>query len=146
MHVLDLISQGKTPTKACDEAGITTGTLKRWINSSSELGTLAEEAFQRGYDTLADALLHIQNHEEYGSSDHHIMKVMSDNIKWYISRKNPSQYGDKLLVENRITADRVIIEALSRGKDRVLLGVQAEDVKFEIVNAIEDSVDISEFM
>ncbi len=141
MQALDLISQGHTPTKACDATGITVATLKKHCDSEPLFTELWQDAQARGHDSMADALLSIDNHDLYGSSDPKIMKVMSENIKWYLSRKNPQQYGEKVTIENKITADKAIVEALSRGKQRALSGV-IEDVTYAVV----EEIDLSEFM
>ena len=150
MHALDLISQGKTETVACDEARISKDTLELYTARDPNLADMATNARARGFDTLADILLHIDTDLEYGSSDPKVMKVLSDNIKWYLSRKNAPKYGDRLTVENIITADKTIVEALSRGKQRALEGVVAtviEDVVFKVVGANDYShIDVSEFM
>lgn len=147
MHALDLISQGKTETKACSEARITKHTLEHYLGQDDFLAMLAAEAVQRGYDVMADILLHIDTDMEYGSSDPKIMKIKSDNIKWFLSRKNGLKYGDRLTVENIITADKTVVEMLSRGKQRAIEGKLVpslvhgvvEDVVAVIVDANEDA-------
>lgn len=150
MHALDLISQGKTETVACDEARITKDTLMLYTSKDVDLAAMMYNARARGFDTLADVLLHIDTDVEYGSSDPKVMKVISDNIKWYLSRKDSKRYGDKVLVEHTLHADKEIVEALSRGKERALNGVidrVAQEVVFQIVAPDDYShVDVSEFM
>lgn len=150
MHALDLISQGKTETVACDEARISKDTLDMYTSRDANLADMANNAKARGYDTLADILLHIDTDTEYGSSDPKVMKVLSDNIKWFLSRKDVKRYGDRMLVEHSITADKEIVEALSRGKQRVLEGVitaVVEDAVFNVVAPGDYShIDVSEFM
>lgn len=80
--------------------------------------TLAQDAFRRGADALADILLNIDSNELYGSTDAKIMKIKSDNIKWYLSKRASVTYGEKITVENTFTADKAITEALARGKER----------------------------
>lgn len=129
MRALDLIGQGRTKTSACDEAGITTATFDNYVRSTPELHAIADNAEQRGFDTLAEILLEIDRHEHYGSADPKQQKVISDNIKWYLSRKRPQQYGDKVTVDVNITADKAITDALSRAKDRAE-GRILEDVSY----------------
>lgn len=143
MNALDYISQGVTPTRACDKAGTTTYWLKRAMEQDDVLQALAVEAFERGHDTLADILLHIDTDQEYGSSDPKIMTVKSNNIKWYLSRRDQARYGEKVVVENRITADKAIVEALSRGKQRVIEAAKnaaVQDVAFEVVETFDVSM------
>ena len=141
MRALTLISQGRTKTSACDDAQISTSVFDRHVRGTPELAQMYEEAEQRGMDTLADILLEIDSNDQYGSSDPKVQKVMSDNIKWYLSRKRPKQYGDKVTIEHSITADKAIIDALERGKARAI-GQVVEDVAYTVV---EEFVDLSEF-
>lgn len=141
MRAIDFISQGETPTKACDDAGTTTYWLSKLIREDEVINALATEAFERGYDALADVLLDIDSNQRFGSSDPKIMRVKSDNIKWYLSKRDQTRYGEKVVVENKITADRAIVEALSRGKQRVL-----EAAKPAVIDAVAtELVDISQF-
>ena len=145
MRALDFIGQGVTPTKACDQAGIGIQTVRKYINNDPVLQEFAEEATQRGYDTMADALLHINDaHSLYGTTDPKEQKIISDNIKWYLARKHPTVYGDKVVIENNYTVDKVIVEALARGRERALLGQAV--VEEALYTIVEDEVDISEFL
>lgn len=146
MQALDLISQGETPTKACDKAGVSTATLRKYCLQDPVLKELSDEAHQRGHDTMADVLLHIDTDDRYGSTNPQVMRVISDNIKWYLSRKNPQQYGEKVTIENKITADKAIVEALSRGKQRALEGVINKEVAEDVAYQVVDAIDLSEFM
>jgi len=139
LQVLTLISQGKTPTAACIECGTTFTTFLKAVRETRELTEMFVDAEQSGMDTLADVLLRITTDEEYGSSDPKIMKIMSENIKWYLSRKRPTQYGDRMLVEHKLTADRVIVDALTRAKDRAE-GRLIEN-KSGVVDAVYEVID-----
>lgn len=140
MRVIDLIGQGRTQTSACDECGITVSTFKSYVKQTPELHIVAADAEQRGYDTLAEILLEIDRHEHYGSSDPKQQKVISDNIKWLLSRKRPQQYGERIVVENHITADKAIIDALSRGRDRAMSAKIVEGVTYSVVEQIGQQV------
>lgn len=138
MRAIDLIGQGRTQTRACDEAGVSVATFKAYVAQTEELHALFNDAEQRGYDTLADILLEIDSHHLYGSSDPKQQKVMSDNIKWLLSRRRPQQYGERVIVENKITADKAIIDALSRGAERALMNTVVEDVSYTVIQEIAD--------
>lgn len=120
LKAVELISQGKTPTAACLEASISYPTFIKHIKNVPELQDAYVEAEQMGLDTLADVLLRITTDADYGETDPKMAKVVSENIKWYLSRKRPTQYGDKLLVEHKITLDRIITDAIDAGKQRAL--------------------------
>lgn len=152
MYVFQLMEAGYTVTRACEKAQTTWATVKKHIDQSVELQEMYTNAEQRGIDTLADVLLDIEGHAIYGTTDKDKQKIRSDNIKWYISRKRPKQYGDRVVVENTITMDRVVLDALERGKQRALAGgpvVEAivHRVSEDVVEAVvEDEFDPSEFI
>lgn len=136
MRVLELISQGRTPTAACDDQRIAWSTVRKYLEQNTELQEAFNDAEQRGIDTLADILLDINGHHHYGTTDVAKQKVISDNIKWYISRKRPKQYGDRVVVENTFTMDRVVLDALERGKQRALAGRVLDAVAEEVTEAV----------
>jgi hypothetical protein len=121
LQVLDLLSAGRTLTSACDEAGVSIATYKSYIKHTAELTSAHEEAMQRGYDAMADALVEIDRHEHYGSSDPKQQKVMSDNIKWLLSKRDNKRFGDRVSVDVNVTADKAIVNALSRARSRAAL-------------------------
>jgi hypothetical protein len=136
LGVITLLSQGRTLTEACDECRITFSSFRAYVNAVPELTALFTDAEQRGYDVMADALLNIFDPgNKYGETEPKRAKIISDNIKWYLARKRPALYGDKSIVEHQITADKTIVEALSRGKDTVSKAV-LEDVTYRVVEDV----------
>lgn len=149
MHVIELIGQGRTQTAACDETGLSVSTFKQYVERTPELHALFNDAETRGYDGMADSLVEIDTHCAIaGVSDPKVMKVLSDNIRWYLSRKRPQQYGERIVVENKITADKAIIDALSRGAERALTARVINDVAYEVIQALPppDEDDLSQFV
>jgi len=118
MRAIDLIGQGYTQTRACDMAKLTVQTFRKYIKAAPELQDIFDDAEQRGHDALADVLLEIRDHHYYGTTDPKEQRIISDNIKWFLARKRPSQYGDRLMVDHKVTLDRVIVDALQRGMER----------------------------
>ena len=82
-----------------------TGYLKLAIDKNFrlvyDLVTKFNDAQEDGYDALADQLLTITNEE----SDHNKAKVKSDNIKWLLSKRKATVYGDKIEVNMNATID-----------------------------------------
>jgi hypothetical protein len=140
MSALTLISQGRTKTSACDEADISTAAFDTYVQSQPELHAAFNAAEERGYDTMAELLLELDNHPVYGTRDAKLLKITSDNIKWFLSRRRPQKYGERVIVENKITADKAITDALNRGKQRALMGTVIEDVAYEVV---QEAIDVS---
>lgn len=121
MAVLDKIGKGKMESEACDLAGITVSAFRKYVANTPELHDLFVDAEQQGYDRLADELINIDMAGALmGVTDTKVLKILSDNRKWVLSKRRPQQYGDKVVHEHNITADRTIIEALSQGKQRAL--------------------------
>lgn len=145
MKVLDLLCQGKTLTAACAEVGLPVIAFNRAVKKEPQLAELYAEASQIGYDNMADVLLDLtQMTTRYNVSDDKEFKVMSDNIKWYLSKRDQKRFGDKVTVENVITADRAIVDALARGRERALSRIQkdnAEDAAFQVVPSARDVPD-----
>lgn len=127
LYAIDLISQGRTKTRACDESNVNISTFEKYIKDNPYLKELYEEADIRGADAMADALVEIDNHPIYGYSDPKMAKVVSDNIKWLLSKRKAKEYGDRIEVKHTITADKAITQALMAGRQRVLES-QAQDI------------------
>lgn len=119
LTVLRLLGEGRTLTSACQETGVGVGVYGKYIKQTDELQVAHDDALQMGHDALADTLLNIHNDATYGSTDSKLAKIMSDNIKWFLTRKSPKKYGDRVVVDVTITADKAITTALDRAKARV---------------------------
>lgn len=124
LNTIDLISQGYLRTHACDQLGLRIATFEHYVKNDAQLQELLHEAETRGYDALADALLRIDNHALYGQSDPKMAKVISDNIKFLLSKRRPKEYGERITITHNITADKAITDALTAGKHRALAAQQ----------------------
>ena len=139
MSAIDLISQGRTKTSACDASGISITAFDTHIGSNEALQNLAAEAVRRGEDALADILLEINTHLYYGTMDPRMASVLSKNIQWYLARKRPKDYGDKMLIEHSISADKIIVDALTRGRNRAITGNVLDGVEYVVVDDDEEA-------
>lgn len=119
MQALEYITEGRTRTDACDKAGVSIPVFERTCKEVPEMADLLADAERRGYDALADALITIDNHAVHGQSDPKMAKVISDNIKWLLSKRRIKDYGDKIQIDHTITADAAIIGALTASRQRV---------------------------
>lgn len=145
LFAIEEISMGATKTMACDKANISIATFDNYVNNNKTLTDMYNEADQRGGDAMADALLQIDTHKLYGQSDPKMAKVMSDNIKWLLSKRKQKQYGDKLEVTHNITADKAITDALIAGRNRAALCNQ-EAPFIEIITDISDEAIMAEML
>ncbi len=118
MKVLSLMSEGRSVSSSCDEVGIAVPAFRRVIDSDPAFVSMYDEAVTRGHDALADALLEIDRHAHYGSADTKQQKITSDNIKWLLASRDSKRFGNRVAVDVNVTADRAIVEALSRRRSR----------------------------
>jgi len=119
LYAIDLISQGNTLTEACDQSNLPISTFHNYIKRDENLHAMYVEADQRGSDAMADALVNIDNHRIHGQSDPKMAKVISDNIKWVLSKRKPKEYGDRVQVDHSVTVDVAITTALDAARRRV---------------------------
>ena len=96
------------------------------------------EADQRGSDAMADALINIDNHRVHGQSDPKMAKVISDNIKWVLSKRKPKEFGDRVQVDHSVTVDVAITTALDAARKRVPALGNSEVLDAEFVEIDED--------
>jgi hypothetical protein len=121
--VINLISQGLTITNACMQEGITLHAFRKAVNNNEDLQELLEEAEQMSHDAMADLLLtmdRVDSGNPYAQSDPKMVNAISSNIKWYLEKKNPKKFGNRVSVDHTITADKAIIAALTEGRQRAL--------------------------
>lgn len=137
LAAIDLMSQGYTKTHACDTQNIRVATFDQYVNRDTQLQELAHEAETRGYDALADALVRIDSNEMHGCSDPKMAKVLSDNIKWLLSKRRSKEYGERITVNHNITADKAITDALAAGKHRALAA--QESVIIDVTPVVEQT-------
>lgn len=148
LYALDKMGQGETRTRACDQANINIATFENYLKNDPKLQMLAIEAERRGYDAMADALLRPDNHETYGQTNPQMAKVVSDNIKWFLSRKDPKRFGEKIEIKHELTLDRAITDAMNAARRRVQdRTIEHDDVDMPtppmlIEGVVDDVIDV----
>lgn len=128
LQALEYISQGHTVTTACQKAVVTLDAFEKAIEADEQLKALRVEAERRGHDSLADALINIDNHTIHGQTDPKMARVVSDNIKWFLEKKDPKRFGQKVEVNHNVTMDRAITNALNEARRRVSSMARSPDV------------------
>lgn len=118
IKAITAISEGKTETRACLDAGLSVRVLRATIDKNDQLRDLYNEAQVLGYDRMAEILLEIDRDPHYGQADPKMAKVISDNIKWLLEKRKPKEYGVRVQHDVNLTADHAVIEALARGRAR----------------------------
>lgn len=122
MVALELIRQGRMPTRACREAGISWSQLKRALTADAELSALFEEALLECRDQMVEALVSMNDPatgQLYSESDSKMANVISANIKWVLEKMWPEKFMTKLTVTHNSTADQAIISALNAAIERI---------------------------
>lgn len=129
LFAMNLLSQGDTLTSACDKANITVATYRSYIGRDKQLAEMHEEHEQRGYDAMADLLLNVDNHATRGRTDPKMAAVISKNIMWYLEKKKPKEYGQRVQIDQSVTLDITITQALNAAKQRTGQVIEAEVVE-----------------
>jgi hypothetical protein len=128
LDAIGLIGQGHTFTSACDLAGVSIPAFHKCIKENEDLAGALDEAQTRGNDAMADALIDIDNHKVYGTTDPKLAKVRSDNIKWVLARRDSKRFGDKVEVTHNVNVDVAITSRLNEARNRTaLIEAEAED-------------------
>lgn len=147
LYAINEISQGRTKTYACDAANISIPTFEEYVARDPSLQTMYIDAERRGYDAMADALLTINRVEVngkdnlYGETNPQMAKVVSDNIKWLLSKRRTKDYGDKLEIKHEITLDRAIVDALHAARARATSRtIEHEDTAPKLIEAVSNVV------
>jgi hypothetical protein len=128
LGALDKISRGKVPTVACDEQGLAYSTFVTYTKKYPQLSMLRQEAEDRLYDLMAEALPNIFNHHIYGVEDPKEASVVSSNIKWLLERRRQKAYGAHSTVEHHLSADREVLDALQKAKARAQGGTVLDTI------------------
>lgn len=119
LYAIGEISQGRTVTDACDRANISLRVFESYLSRDPDLKAEYDDAIQRSYDAMADALVNIDNHKIHGQSDSKMAKVISDNIKWVLSKRDSKRFGERIEVKHSVSLDRAITDALNAARFRV---------------------------
>lgn len=144
LYAIEKISQGRTRTSACDEANISIPTFESYVQRDTELQSLLSEAERRSHDAMADALVEIDRNSIYGHTDAKMAKVISDNIKWLLDKRDKKRYGERVAVDVNVTADKAIVEALVAGRKRAEQITQSRVIDLVPVEIVtEDDGDLS---
>jgi len=119
LATINLISQGHTLTAACIIENMSVAVFKRGVANDNTLREMYEEAVHQGNDALADALINIDNHLIHGHSNPQMAKVVSENIKWVLGKRDVARFGERVQIDHSVTVDIAITTALDAARLRV---------------------------
>ena len=128
MEAISLIARGYSVTRACKTAQVSPSVLYSARRRFDEVDAAYHDAQTRACDALVDALLDIRDHELYGSEDPREQRVLSDNIKWILAKKDRARFGPQTsTLQIKSESSRNIIEALQRAEQRVRAEITGEE-------------------
>lgn len=146
LQALDLISQGRTRSKACETVGLTVRTFVASIRADRDLMAMLEESNILGDDALFDALLDPEVNPLIATTDPKKLKVYSDNIKWVLERRNRERFGQQVSVKQEVTIGFAITDELEKARRRSQLALPPVDyIDAEFVEVTDDE-DISSLL
>lgn len=96
----------------------------KYLRDNEEFRLDFHSAQTIGYDSLADELLAIPDDTSMTLGR---AKLKSDNIKWILAKKRPSEYGDKIDLNINQTVD--IVAALTQARSRSVSPIVLDGTK-----------------
>lgn len=142
LAVIRDVEDGKTVTEACRNNGTKWSVFKRIVAKDERLQGLMEDALQTNYDVLADELINVDSRFE---DDSKMAATWSKNVQWVLARRDQARFGDRMITEHKVTADKVIIEALTWARQNYAAGNGAVPAQLthEMTLPPEDIVDVT---
>lgn len=128
------LAQGFLVNAVCEEVGIGFSTLMQWREKYPKFQEAYTRAELVGFDVLAEQLLSITDD---AAADVQRQRLKSDNIKWFLGKRAPKTYGDRIDVNVTQTID--LGQALQDARQRALRPVcdQLEHDDSQVVDFIE---------
>lgn len=95
--ICDLLAEGKSMVKACQELGISRRTVGSWLEKKPDFAERTIHARGEWTDDIVDQLIDIARDE---SKDYHTRRLEIDVIKWVAGKQRPKKYSEKFMVEH----------------------------------------------
>ena len=132
--IIHQISEGVTPSEACNRNGTTLAALRYHISKDEEIEALFKDAMDVGNDALADQLVDIDKLH----SNPAMASVISKNIQWLLERRASGKYGARVQVSMENNATKEFLAVLDKAMDRIPTASvpqvpQITDASYEIV-------------
>lgn len=122
-QAIDLASEGKTIKSICEILNCDNYAITSYLKNNPLFKKSFEEARSDGHEALADSLIDIAEKEP----DILRARVKSENIKWLLSKRKATVYGDKLEVNMNATVD--IGSALAEARSRAFNAANDTEAK-----------------
>jgi len=120
---LELASQGAPVKEIAGSMGLSINGFYNFLDSTPGAQNAYVQAKDRSHDVLADELLSIPDAEP----DVQRATLKSNNIKWLLSKRAASKYGDKLSIDVSGQVDLTAIMAESAKRLRPTHDLDIED-------------------
>jgi hypothetical protein len=121
---LELAAKGSTIKQIATALGCSPHGLARLLTIDPLFKQALDQARAVGFDTLADEVKTLVTDNPL--TDVQMLRLHSDNAKWYLSKMNPARYGDKL--DLTITKQVDLRSAILEGRSRTRI-VNAEQIE-----------------
>lgn len=93
--ICDLLAEGKSMVKACQELGISRRTVGSWLEKKPEFAERTIHARGEWTDDIVDQLIDIARDE---TKDYNTRRLEIDVIKWVAGKQRPKKYSEKFLL------------------------------------------------
>lgn len=95
--ICDLLADGKSMVKACEELGISRRTVASWLQNKPDFAERTIQARAEWTDDIVDQILDIARDER---KDYYTRRLLIDSIKWVAGKQRPKKYSEKFMVEH----------------------------------------------
>jgi len=114
-YMLELIATGATIKESCEQLQRSNSYLIDYRHEFPDFDQKYKRARENGLDMLGDSLMEVNRIER----DPQRARILSDNIKWYLSKHRREVYGDKvdINVNQKVSITSALAEAKGRLKD-----------------------------
>lgn len=103
-NICDLITDGDSLRKACEEIGTSLKVFYQWINDDEIKSNQYAQACQNRADKLAEEILSIS---DQNFTDVQRDRLRVDSRKWIASKMYPKKYGDRLISDHNINPKEI---------------------------------------
>jgi hypothetical protein len=93
--ICDLLAEGKSMVKACEELGVSRRTVSSWLEKKPDFAERTIHARGEWTDDMVDRILDIARDE---SRDYYTRRLEIDSIKWIAGKQRPKKYSEKFLL------------------------------------------------
>lgn len=134
IDIINEIMLGKTDAQICRKFKLEPLALIKLRLANPKFKEVTEYAREYGMDWLADSLIDGRGVPPEFSGDPRLLKVYSENVRWLLSKRAKSKYGDS--VDVNVTGEISLVSALNKAQERARV-IETEVVDSEEVDESE---------